>query len=96
MTFTTWNVVASAMVIRRSPLVQSSQGASRSVFTSPMDMFHTYRPPSVKMFSSGLSPVAKEPSCWPVRMSSTCTVLPVEAETATRVPAGETAMWSER
>ena len=47
-------------------------------------------------FSCGLSPVLKEPLSSPVVMSRTCTVLEVEAETATRLPSGETAMWSER
>ena len=95
-TLTCWKVVASTTVICRSPFVQSSQGASVWVFTSPIDMFQMYLPSLVKMFSCGLSPVLNEPSCLPVSMSSTCTVFDVEAETATRVPSGETAMWSER
>ena len=61
-----------------------------------MDMFQRYLPPSVKTFSCGLSPVLNEPSCRPVLMSSTCTVLEVDADTATRVPSGDTAMWSAR
>jgi hypothetical protein len=36
----TWKVRVSAIVIFRSPLVQSCDGSSRSVFTSPIDMFH--------------------------------------------------------
>ncbi len=60
-----------------------------------MAMFQMYLPSRVKMFSCGLSPVAKEPNCLPVLMSSTCTVFAVYAETATRVPS-ETAMWSDR
>lgn len=55
-----------------------------------------YLPSLVKMFSCGLSPVLNEPSCLPVPMSRTCTVFEIDAETATRVPSGETAMWSER
>lgn len=95
MTRTVLKVVASTTVMRRSPLVQSSQGASRAVVTSPMDMFHS-SPSEVKTFSWGLSPVLNEPSSRPVATSRTCTVLAVEAETATRVPSGETAMWSAR
>lgn len=95
-TRTVRKVVASATVIRRSPLVQSSQGASRAVLTSPIDMFQMDRPPSVKRFSCGLSPVRNEPSRRPVAMSRTCTVLAVEADTTTRVPSGESAMWSDR
>lgn len=59
--------------------------------TSPMAMFHR-SPSAVKTFSCGLSPVLNEPICRPVAMSRTCTVFAVEAETATRVPSGETAM----
>ncbi len=55
-----------------------------------------YLPSWVKMFSCGLSPVANLPSSLPVTMSSTCTVFEVDADTATRLPSGETAMWSER
>ncbi|GGY94157.1 hypothetical protein GCM10010385_50200 [Streptomyces geysiriensis] len=95
-TLTCSYVVASTTVMRRLPFVQSSQGASSAVFTSPMDMFQRYLPSRVKMFSCGLSPVLKEPSSSPVEMSSTCTVLEVEADTATREPSGDRAMWSER
>ncbi len=56
-TLTCSNVRASVTVILRSPFVQSSQGASRSVFTSPMDMFQMYRPSRLNTFSCGLSPV---------------------------------------
>ncbi len=38
MTLTCWYVVASTTVMRRSPFVQSSQGASVCVFTSPIAM----------------------------------------------------------
>lgn len=95
-TLTCLKVAASTTVIFRSPFVQSSQGSSSAVVTSPMAMFQMYLPSWVKMFSCGLSPVANEPSCLPVVMSSTCTAFAVEAETATRVPSGDTAMWSER
>jgi hypothetical protein len=96
MTFTGRKVAVSTTVMCRSPLVQSSHGSSRSVFTSPIDMFHSRVPPLAKMFSCGLSPVPNEPSCAPVLMSSTCTVFEVDADTATRVPSGDTAMWSAR
>lgn len=88
MTRTCLYVVASTTVMCRSPLVQSQPGESSEVLTSPMDMFQMYLPSLVKMFSCGLSPVANEPSCFPVAMSSTCTVFAVEAETATRVRRG--------
>lgn len=96
MTLTCLNVSALTTVMRRSPFVQSIDGSSSAVLTSPIDMFQTYLPPSVKTFSWGLSPVANEPSCFPVSISSTCTVFDVDADTATRLPSGDTAMWSER
>ena len=46
------------------------------------------------MFSCGESPEANRPTSLPVRVLRIWTTLPVEAETARRVPSGEIAMWS--
>ena len=48
------------------------------------------------MFSCGESPEGNSPTSAPVAVSRMWTTLPVEAETATRLPSGEIAMWSER
>jgi len=40
MVLTTWKVFVSAIVMCRSPLVQSHDGSSSDVLTSPIYMFH--------------------------------------------------------
>ncbi len=53
-------------------------------------------PSGEKLLSCGWSPEANSPTIVPLAVSMTCTLRAVEADTSSRRPSGEIAMWSER
>jgi hypothetical protein len=88
--------LASTISNQRSPFVASSDGSSSGVQTLPMLAWKILVPSLEKLLSCGESPESMRATISPLAVSMTSTTRAVDADTSSRLPSAEIAMWSDR